>query len=274
MVCPKCKVENRPGFTRCFDCDVALVSVLLEEESPEPDSPGNSHFANFLEIWRGEDEVLHKDLLKHLRDAANLAESKPMREAAGCGQDPAVRGLHPRFGFIVRVHPKDEAQALSILQQILQTGAGDLSISVGRPASSPAMPRVHPPDLAHQPQSEENEEQEWKCVWEGTDGAQRDFVQASLRENDIPSESRFQRHSYRVFVRESAQPKALATVQEIVEGKPPSFEPDESEALAGFVFRDPASQLGHPCVQANSSTHARHRYFWQRLGRLSGSALR
>jgi hypothetical protein len=32
MFCPKCKVEYRPGFTRCSDCEADLVDVLPEED--------------------------------------------------------------------------------------------------------------------------------------------------------------------------------------------------------------------------------------------------
>jgi hypothetical protein len=34
MFCPECKVEYRPGFTRCSDCEVDLVDVLPEEDVP------------------------------------------------------------------------------------------------------------------------------------------------------------------------------------------------------------------------------------------------
>jgi Putative prokaryotic signal transducing protein len=30
MICPKCHAEYQPGFTRCADCDVALVTTLPE----------------------------------------------------------------------------------------------------------------------------------------------------------------------------------------------------------------------------------------------------
>jgi hypothetical protein len=39
MFCPQCNSEYRPGFTRCSECDIELVDVLLISRSPEqPDS--------------------------------------------------------------------------------------------------------------------------------------------------------------------------------------------------------------------------------------------
>jgi len=35
MYCPNCRSEYRPGFTRCKDCDVALVVELPLEETLE-----------------------------------------------------------------------------------------------------------------------------------------------------------------------------------------------------------------------------------------------
>jgi len=35
MYCPNCRSEYRPGFTRCKDCEVALVVELPVEEAPE-----------------------------------------------------------------------------------------------------------------------------------------------------------------------------------------------------------------------------------------------
>ena len=48
MFCPVCKAEYRPGFTRCADCDVPLVSTLPdaeEETSPEHEPPGVEIFS-------------------------------------------------------------------------------------------------------------------------------------------------------------------------------------------------------------------------------------
>ncbi|MSP39824.1 MAG: DUF2007 domain-containing protein [Deltaproteobacteria bacterium] len=35
MYCPNCRSEYRPGFTRCHDCDVALIVELPVEAKPE-----------------------------------------------------------------------------------------------------------------------------------------------------------------------------------------------------------------------------------------------
>lgn len=36
MFCPQCRVEYRPGFTRCSDCEVDLVSELSESDARAP----------------------------------------------------------------------------------------------------------------------------------------------------------------------------------------------------------------------------------------------
>jgi hypothetical protein len=53
MVCPQCRAEYRPGFTRCSDCDVELVetSPIPEEKDPlssRNDRPDQAPPAYFL----------------------------------------------------------------------------------------------------------------------------------------------------------------------------------------------------------------------------------
>ena len=33
MFCPECRVEYRPGFTRCSDCDVELVHEIPDQDT-------------------------------------------------------------------------------------------------------------------------------------------------------------------------------------------------------------------------------------------------
>ena len=43
MVCPKCKAEFREGFSRCSECDVALVG-RIEESDFQPPQTNESDF--------------------------------------------------------------------------------------------------------------------------------------------------------------------------------------------------------------------------------------
>jgi hypothetical protein len=226
MFCPICKTEYRPGFTRCSDCHVDLVPELPAEtpEEQEESAPLWPDAETMSELWRGEDTVLHGRLLSELKQAGIPCENTTTREAAGCGIDPVARGVEPRFGFIVRVQPRDRPTAAGILYKLLEAEKVDFSIPVVRSAACRVDQRKAAPGFLMRTGADEAEEQELKCVWEGNDAVKRDFVRASLRENGITSQSSLHGHNYRVLVREPAQPKAVETIKEIVEGKPSSFE--------------------------------------------------
>jgi hypothetical protein len=233
MYCPKCRAEYRVGFTRCSDCCIDLVNELPAETSELEESARLWPDAESLaELWRGEDAVLHDRLIGELKRAGITYESKPTREAAGCGIDPVVRGVEPRYGFNVRIHPMARPAAVEILRKLEEAESMDFSIPVAHSTAAGAGTIKARISFADDFDGDENELRELKCVWEGSDLAKRDFVRASLRENGIVSESTLHGQSYRIFVAEPLQPKAVETVKQIVEGKPPSFEPDDPEKLA------------------------------------------
>lgn len=230
MYCPKCRTEYRPGFTRCSDCFVDLVHELPAEEPVEEKSaPLWLDTESLAEVWRGEDIVLHGRLLAELKRAGIPYETQPTREAAGCGIDPVARGVEPRFGFIVRIQPKDRAAAVEILFKLLEAEKVDFSIPVDTSAAYRLPQNKTRPGLLTRAETDEDESLELKCVWEGNDVAKRDFVRASLRENGIASDSLLQGQNYRVLVSEPEQAKAAETIKEIVEGKPLSFETGSSQ---------------------------------------------
>jgi hypothetical protein len=69
MFCPQCKAEYRQGFTRCADCDVALVDELPEEAlvAPEPAAaPGDPDEDPFCSFWSGDDPRIHAELCELL----------------------------------------------------------------------------------------------------------------------------------------------------------------------------------------------------------------
>ena len=61
MFCPKCKVEYRPGFTRCSDCEVDLVDVLPEEGLSSDDA--------LTTLWECADETECVGVCQDLRSA-------------------------------------------------------------------------------------------------------------------------------------------------------------------------------------------------------------
>jgi len=70
MTCPQCHAQYRDGFTRCFDCDTALVdappqsgNLLAIPSAGDPDEDP------FCEFWKGTDDRLHAELLEILGEA-------------------------------------------------------------------------------------------------------------------------------------------------------------------------------------------------------------
>jgi hypothetical protein len=61
MFCPECKIEYRPGFTRCSDCEVDLVDMVPNEDL----SPDES----LMLLWECADQAECLDVCKDLRNA-------------------------------------------------------------------------------------------------------------------------------------------------------------------------------------------------------------
>ena len=60
MFCPECRAEYRPGFTRCSDCDLDLVSEL----------PESDHAAEKLKrVWTGKDQARCVSICKGFKEA-------------------------------------------------------------------------------------------------------------------------------------------------------------------------------------------------------------
>jgi hypothetical protein len=73
MFCPQCQAEYRPGFTRCADCDVKLVSELPKEallcnQPPPADRAEGSDEDPFVSFWRGDDPRIHAELCELLAE--------------------------------------------------------------------------------------------------------------------------------------------------------------------------------------------------------------
>ena len=115
MFCPQCRVEYRPGFTRCSDCDLDLVHEL-----PQETHPGPIHEGNLVLLWIGDDLSLHASLLADL-DAASIPY---MNRSIGNATRSAFRGqisleVTFPFGFEVAVLSSDLEEAKEILEKLL-----------------------------------------------------------------------------------------------------------------------------------------------------------
>jgi len=66
MFCPHCKAEYRAGFTRCSDCDVALVESLDQTEihSNNPALSGTPEL-----LWSGTDAGIRRGIIDALEAA-------------------------------------------------------------------------------------------------------------------------------------------------------------------------------------------------------------
>lgn len=81
MCCPSCRSEYRAGFTRCNDCDVALVAELPPEEEME--------FVDLVEVLSIADagqiplvkSILEAEEIPYLAQGENfnLARNTPVR---------------------------------------------------------------------------------------------------------------------------------------------------------------------------------------------------
>ena len=73
MYCPKCRLEYRPGFTRCSDCDVDLVyeppeSVRGGGSSGETGARAENLDDPFCSFWCGDDPRIHAELCELLNE--------------------------------------------------------------------------------------------------------------------------------------------------------------------------------------------------------------
>lgn len=115
MFCPLCRTEYRPGFTRCADCEVALV-----ETSPE--GSGGALTESDLEVaWCGGDPVADS----RVRDAL---ESAGIEFSEVATHDHMVFGAamaRPRYE--IRVRRPDLDRAVEAIGDIGETLTWELS---------------------------------------------------------------------------------------------------------------------------------------------------
>ena len=208
MFCPQCRVEYRPGFTHCADCDVDLVSALPQDEKPtSSERPSGS----LRTLWEGEDLALYESLLDALEAAGIGYFDQPL------GIYPGVRRRDPfpiqpmaRFGYQVAVLSSDLERARQILGRLLEEEPPDMELPAEneKDAETPTAAALPGEVLT--------------CdVWSGSDETTTEFLEAALKENGIPARMERQGAGPTIYVSPSMEGKAREVVREIVEGAPP-----------------------------------------------------
>ena len=96
--CPKCKVEYRPGFTRCSDCDVDLIEDLSSSDNRTKDGTPDGNLATVKRVWSGKDEERCVSLCERLRRAGIpfKVDQRKRQYLLGVDRDYGI-GVPPEF---------------------------------------------------------------------------------------------------------------------------------------------------------------------------------
>ena len=106
MFCPECTAEYRVGFTRCSDCDVALVERLEQSEIHS----NNPQLSGTLELlWTGTDARARDEITKALEASKILYHER--NDKVG-----ALRNW-PDEVYAIFTHARDHRAAAEALEQ-------------------------------------------------------------------------------------------------------------------------------------------------------------
>jgi hypothetical protein len=229
MICPECKAEYRPGFTRCADCDVELVWEPAEEvSSPSAAAqPGDPNEDPYCSFWKGDDPRIHADLCEVL-DEAGIPHNTVFRRdhLFNLNNFPAYQigvpfSLFEKAENVVKeAFGSAEDQAVKLLEAPRNSEEGS--------KEAWKMPATLTPDQAENIPGPPNagEEGDWypedadAQVWVGENVA-TDFLIAALHENGIRCRVERNGSRARLLVLPEDEAKAGEIVREVVEGKPP-----------------------------------------------------
>jgi hypothetical protein len=234
MICPRCKADYRPGFTRCSDCDVDLVHEHELPKSPidlrqvgedgeylVPGAPGDPNEDPFCSFWKGNDPRLHAEICELLDESGiphntvyrrdhlfNLANLSPFEVGVPFS-------LYERAGKIVRETYEVEDVMDAFIDESKALPARHLHRlpEVLTPSERQDIPG--PPVVGNEGWFPEDATVQ---VWSAGPGDSPNFLVAALHENAI--RCRVETNS-KVFVLPQDETRAREIVHEIVEGQPP-----------------------------------------------------
>ena len=216
MFCPICRAQYRPGFTRCSDCDVALVpSVPQPEDMPS---------GRLEPLWEGDELAVHASLLEELDKSGIRYFDRALSNYPGVRRADYFP-IQPmaRFGYQVSVLSSDLKTAREILQKLLEQKPEDISLPAEEVESSNiAVPANSRDAETASAGSLSGAGEDATCeVWAATDETLAAFLETALRENGIPIRVEGDVLQKRILVRLADEAPAREILREITEASPP-----------------------------------------------------
>jgi len=230
MICPVCKAEYRPGFTRCSDCEVDLVWEPHYAQAPEslPVNTGDPNEDPFCSFWKGEDSRLHAELCGVL-DEAGIAHNTVFRRdhLFNLSNFPAYEIGVPFSLFEKAEEAVKEAYGTPDIEDV---GSQELKKLLEYPLQQfEKPPGIMTPteseDIPGPPRAGDEtgwyEEDATAKVWETETGEPSDFLVAALHENGIRCRVDRDASQASLYVLPDDENRAQEIVKEIAQGQPP-----------------------------------------------------
>ena len=212
MFCPDCRAEYRPGFTRCSDCDVALVERLEETEvhSNNPELSGTPEL-----LWTGTDPRTRDGII----DALEIANVSHHTRSDKVGSLPGWS----RQVYAIFTHTRDHHAATEALEQANRRRDAAPEETDDGPGNSGSFSREPqaaedddssdvPPDYV--PEDFDPEEATVE-VWTGRDTTTRENLITCLSNIGIGSATSDSGGQLRIHVTPASQQRALEIIRQI-----------------------------------------------------------
>jgi len=214
MFCPECTAEYRPGFTRCSDCDVALVERLEETEvhSNNPQLSGTPEL-----LWTGTDARTRDGII----DALETANISHHTRTDKVGSLPGWS----RQVYAIFTHSRDHRAASAALEAAAsrRETAPEDSDQEAPPHSNAPIPESPenedeydasdvPPDYVAEDFDPEEATVE---VWTGRDTTTRENLITCLSNIGIGSATSDSAGQLRIHVTPASQQRALEMIRQI-----------------------------------------------------------
>ncbi|MFZ0521398.1 MAG: hypothetical protein WAL95_10265 [Candidatus Acidiferrales bacterium] len=212
MFCPNCKAEYRDGFTRCSDCDVALVSQLDDAEG-ESSSPSRPEL-----LWTGIDE----GLAAHIESALDSAKISHHHRAKDSGDFPGVS--QPVYAILI--HARDHQAAHAALDDVVRRFEANPAEGDDEPGDSDSSALI-PAETDDEDDSSEvpqdfvpddfDPAEATVEVWSGEDATMQNNLVTFLGGIGIGSAMDESAGKLRIRVTPSSQNRALAMIREVID---------------------------------------------------------